>query len=137
MIYERKIAVFISLLCLALLLTACGKKQLPAGFEKNEVINTAKTAVGLLNERDYDGVAAQFSSEMKELDAKKLEEVLDPLLTELGDFDKFTSESVSGANSSEIGDYAVAVLGCQYQNGTATYTISVDKAGRICGLYMK
>jgi hypothetical protein len=36
-----------------------------------------------------------------------------------------------------VGDYAVAVLVCKYENGSATYTISIDADGLVCGLYMK
>lgn len=75
---------------------------------------------------------------MKEaLDADGLEDALGTQLDSLGAFKEFKTEATQGGSDSEIGDYAIAVLICEYEEGSATYTISIDSAGNICGLYMK
>ena len=90
-----------------------------------------------LSEKNYTGVAEQFSSVMEGLDEKTLSETMDQKLDALGTFVSVTSEDLTGGSSETIGEFATAVLVCEYENGTATYTISIDKDGRICGLYAK
>jgi len=128
-------------LALALALAAlagCSSGSLPEGFVKEDVQREAEDVVTLLSAGEYDTVEALFSSDMKAaLDAAALEKALGPQLEKLGAFDSVTSEAVAGGKNDQVGDYAVAVLVCKYENGSATYTISIDADGLVCGLYMK
>ena len=119
-------------------LAGCSSGKLPEGFVKEDVVKEAEDAVKLLSDGDYDSMEKRFSSDMKTaLDADALEKALSPQLEKLGAFDSVTSTAVTGGKNDQVGDYAVAVLVCRYENGSATYTVSIDADGFICGLYMK
>ncbi len=135
---KKSMVLLLCLLCLLGLLSACGGNALPEGFNEEDVLAQAENVVGLLSARDYTGVAELFSPEMAaELDAAALELALDDSLGSLGSFESFGTEVVAGGSSESIGDFAVAVLRCKYENGKAIYTISIDRDGNLCGLYMK
>ena len=91
----------------------------------------------LLSERKYAEVAERFAPVMEEFDASSLAVSIDNKLLELGKFESFSSEKVTGGSSEKAGDFATAILVCIYENGKAKYTISFDKDEQICGLYMK
>ena len=122
---------------MSLALVSCSQKSLPDGFEGDEVLKGARGIVEQLSGKDYTGVVEQFSSVMEGLDEETLSETMDQKLDELGAFVSITSEALTGGSSEKTGDFATAVLVCEYQNGSATFTISFDKEGWICGLYMK
>lgn len=122
--------------CLAL--GACSGTALPEGFVEEDVLASAENVITLISSKNYEAAAATFSEEMaKALDAKGLEDALGEQFGKLGEFKEYKSEAVIGKSDKTIGDYAVAVIVCSYENSTATYTISVDTDANICGLYMK
>lgn len=108
----------------------------PEGFDEAEVIATAKSAVKLLSNGNYEELAAMFSDVM-ELDAAGIEAALDEQMKQLGSLtDTQVSNTYCGGDE-KIGVFAVTLLTCTHQNGRAQYTISVDSAGMICGLFVK
>lgn len=117
-------------------LAACAANKLPEGFSEEEVLSKAKSVVTLLNEKNFEGVTELYSDVMNS-DAAELEKALSKQLEGLGDFKDFSSNAVGASSAPEIGDFAVVILVCAYDNGKATYTISIDKDNRICGLFMK
>lgn len=133
----KKLGVLLACLLIMSVLAACGSKPLPEGFVEEEVLSEAENVVALLSARDYEGVTALFSPAMAELDAAKLETSVGPSLDALGAFDRIKSKSTTGGRNDTVGNYATAVLVCEYEKGNATYTISIDEDGKICGLYMK
>ena len=134
---RKKWAFLVGALLMSFTLVSYGQKSLPEGFDGEEVLKSARSVVAQLSEKNYTGVAEQFSSVMEGLDEKTLSETIDQKLDALGTFVSVTSEDLTGGSSETIGECATAVLVCEYENGTATYTISIDKDGRICGLYAK
>lgn len=136
---KKKIFVLSSLiLSFCLILGACSGSALPEGFVKDEVIAKAENVITLLSEKNYEAVVETFSAEMaKTLDAKGIENALESHLESLGEFKAFKSEAVTGKNDKSSGSFVIAVIVCSYESGTATYTISIDKDGNVCGLYMK
>ena len=134
---SKKVLVVVCALITAVVMTACSGKALPEGFEKEEVIKNAKEVAAQLSEKDYAGVVAKFSSVMEGLDEETLAESTEGKLEEIGKFETFSSESVTGGSSEKTGDFATVILVCDHENGSVTYTISFDKEGKICGLYMK
>ena len=135
---KATLALSMAVLCLCLLLGACFAGKLPEGFVKEDVISKAEGVITLLSSKDYEGTAATFSDKMgKSLDAKSLESAIGSQLDDLGEFKEFKSEATVGKKDATIGDYAVAVIVCAYENGSATFTISIDANGDTCGLYMK
>ena len=128
----------VCLACSLILLCAYSSSKLPGGLTEEGVLAQAQKVVSQLSAGDYRGVTDCFSTDLAtQLGADALQQALGAQLSALGGFQSCQSTAVSGAHDDHIGDYAVAVLICQYENGRATYTISIDKSGAICGLYMK
>ena len=135
---RRKIGRIMAVLLAIVLLTACAGKDLPEGFVEEEVLDRARNVASLMTAEDYEGTAALFSPAMAEkLDAATMEETVGDQIRELGEFEAITTEKVAGASDKDAGDVAVVVLVCKHTNGKATYTISIDRDDRICGLYMR
>ena len=134
---RKKWAYLIGALLISFALVSCGQKSLPDGFDGDEVLKSARSVVEQLSKKDYTGVVEQFSSVMEGLDEKTLSETMEQKLDDLGEFVSVSSEDLTGGSSEKTGDFATAVLVCEYQYGSATYTISFDKDGWICGLYVK
>ena len=134
---RKKWAYLIGALLISFALVSCGQKSLPDGFDGDEVLKSARGVVEQLSKKDYTGVVEQFSSVMEGLDEKTLSETMEQKLDDLGEFVSVSSEDLTGGSSEKTGDFATAVLVCEYQYGSATYTISFDKDGWICGLYVK
>ena len=128
----------VSIIIITALLTACGAQELPEGFSEEKVINQAEYVVSLLSAKDYEGVAALFAPVMEEgLNAEGLETAIGAQIDKLGAFVSVSSSRVAGGNDKTVGDYGIVVLSCDYENGKATYTISIDSNYQVCGLYMK
>lgn len=134
---RKKWAYLIGALLISFALVSCGQKSLPDGFDGDEVLKSARGVVEQLSKKDYTGVVEQFASVMEGLDEKTLSETMEQKLDDLGEFVSVSSEDLTGGSSEKTGDFATAVLVCEYQYGSATYTISFDKDGWICGLYVK
>ena len=134
---RKKWAYLIGALLISFALVSCGQKSLPDGFDGDEVLKSARGVVEQISKKDYTGVVEQFSSVMEGLDEKTLSETMEQKLDDLGEFVSVSSEDLTGGSSEKTGDFATAVLVCEYQYGSATYTISFDKDGWICGLYVK
>lgn len=130
----------ISLLCalvLGLGLCACENTPLPEGFDQDEVLAQAEQVVDLMEARDYERVSAMFSEELlAELDAEALEAAADEFMVSLGDFVKVATRQVMGQKDDILGDYAVVIIVCEYANDSASYTVSIDSDGKVCGLYV-
>lgn len=135
---RKTISILFAVTALLFLFSSCTGKPLPDGFVREEVIADATQTVKLLSDKKYDEVCETFSDQMKiALDADKLKEAFDSQLTSLGAFKEVTSSSTAGGEEASIGAFATVVLVCKYDNGSAVFTISIDKENRICGLYMK
>lgn len=127
----------LSLLFVIGVLTACSAK-LPGTLNEEQVTAQAKQVVAQINAADYAGVEAQFSDTMKTaLPQGALETAIGGIITKLGAFKNFTSTAVEGGETARAGKYAVVVLRAAYEKGSAMYTISIDEAGKLTGLYVK
>ena len=111
--------------------------KLPEGFDKTRVYKTSKNFITRLNNREYDRCYRRFNEDMQgAMDRYKLQSTLDSVLGSLGAFVRFQGVSVTPKKI--LGqDYAVCTVKCRYENGAATYTISLDKDLHIGGLYIK
>lgn len=135
---RKRMFMLFTLLYAAAIACACSLNALPEGFEEKSVLAKAQSVVHLLINEDYESVAGTFSAQMSaRLDARALKNALGDSVKRLGAFKEYISMAATGSSDAEIGDFAVAVLVCAYEGGTATYTISIDSDGKVCGLYMK
>ena len=133
-----KLIVTSFMLGLVFFLGACAPKGLPEGFDEANVTAIAKEVIVQMSEGDFEAVVEQFNPEMKKaLDAKALEDSVGGMLKDLGDFKGHKKVSITSSKNEEIGEFAVAIITSTYENGNATYTISVDKSDQIVGLYLK
>ena len=120
------------------LLSACSAKSLPAGFNEDAVNSQAKQVVTQLSNQEFAPVEAQFADILKPaLPAGTLKTALGAMITNLGEFKEFGSSSMGSSENPQVGKFAVVVIQATYANGKATYTISIDEAGKLTGLYMK
>lgn len=125
-------------LCFALILAAsllsgCGAKPLPDGFDKDTVLGAAKEIVAELGEEKYDEIAAKMDDTLTEAGgAEKIEEVWKTYSEKLGAFEEYQEESTFGQDG-----YGVAVLVAKYKGGTAQFTISFDSEMKLAGFYVK
>lgn len=123
---------------LTILIGGCAPKGVPEGFDEAVVISQAKEVVTLMSSRDYEAVAARFSEEMKAaLPGTSLASAVDPTITKLGAFKDYKSVAAGSGENAAIGKFAVVVIKAGYENGDATWTISIDKDGKLTGLYLK
>lgn len=131
---------FIILPAMALLLgicVSCSGDEVPAGFDEGQVTEASKTFIESLNENDFEKCYQQFNDTMKNsMSQQKLENTFKPIFEGLGGFIEFKAESLSQSKALGV-DYAVCTVKCVYDNGEATYTISLDKDLKVGGLYIK
>ena len=123
---------------MALLLLVCaGENKLPEGFDKNAVYKTARNFILNLNKKEYNCCYSLFNKKMQTaMDREKLQSTLDSVLASLGEFVRF--KGISAAPKKILGqDYTVCTVKCVYENGSATYTLSLDRDLKIGGLYIK
>ena len=132
----------VALLCamlFCLVLSACGSAGLADGFDNKQVTEQAEAAVSLTNGGDYDALVSSFRSDLqKQLTADTFKSAWSSQLKDAGAFKSFKSTAVYGTKDKSTGeDYAVAVIVAEYENAAHTFTISVDKDGKLVGMYMK
>lgn len=114
-----------------------GGSELPEGFEKNRVLKKAKYFINRLNAGDYENCYGSFNPIMESsMTLEKLKITMDPILHVLGDFVRYKGVSLSSKKILGT-DYAVCTVKCIYENGTANFTLSLDKDMKIGGLYIK
>jgi len=120
-------------------LTACSSSDsLASTFSKEKVSEKSKIIVELLNDKNYEKVVDNFSTDLKaQLNADLLKTNLDPVLVKAGNFNEFKSETIVGKKLEDKSDYAVEVIVCSYENTNLTYTISFDENMDLIGLYVK
>jgi len=135
----KKLILNVVIILLILSLCACGQSQaLPEGFDEGEVLAAAEKAIELVSAGDYETLFGMFSAEMSSaLSPEDLEAALSPVIEKLGAFKSFKAEATAGGSNEQIGEFAIAAIICEYENGKATYTISIDEDGMVCGLYVK
>lgn len=134
----RKLWILAVLLAVCLLLGACAPK-LPEGFSADTLAEQAKSDVVLINTGDYDAVIARVRADLqKSLTAEALDEAWGETLDALGAYTGVKGVSTAGTADQQTGeDYGVAIVVAEYENGTATFTLSYDVDFELVGLYMK
>lgn len=126
---------FFPLLLIALLLlTGCtGKtKQLPEGMEAATVIAAAIEVAEELGTGEYQAVYDRLRADIAE--GLTVEDVA-ALNPGLGDWVGVNSSTVSGQKDKASGEYyAMATLGCQFDEGKRTINVGFDSQGVLIGL---
>ncbi|MEA4822936.1 MAG: DUF3887 domain-containing protein [Clostridiaceae bacterium] len=124
-------------LCLVLLLAACQTGALPEGMDKDAVCERGMAVVDVINTGDYDAMVHELREDLRpQLTADDLRKAWDEKLTSLGGFKEYQLIQAVGTKTDGV-PYAVVVLNCAYENGTATFTLSFDTDYQLAGMYMK
>ncbi len=134
--------VLITLCMLLVMVVLCGcntsSTNLPKGMDPDKALSQAQDIAMSLSKGEFDKVADQFSDDMKtQLTAQALRDALEDEVEKRGAVTKYLSWSARGASDDEAGEYAVFVLVCKCEKGSATFTVCLDKNSKICGLYMR
>ncbi len=124
-------------LCLALLLAACQSGALPEGMDKDTVCQRGMAVVDVINKGDYAAMVAEMRKDLQpQLTAESLRAAWDEKLSSLGGFKEYQLIQAVGTKTDGV-PYAVVVLNCTYENGSATFTLSFDTDYQLVGMYMK
>lgn len=127
----------IALLLLALLLLVGCTPKLDPQYDKDTVLETAKTFLCDLNDRRYDDCADRFNGLMAaQFDAALLQDVMESTLDKAGAFETYTRETAYSVTEG-LTVYAVVVLKARYENGSIQYTVSLDPDMAVAGFYFK
>jgi hypothetical protein len=120
-------------------LAGCASVKLADIYSEDEVITRAQECISVINTHDYDAMNEQLREDLRDqLTSVQLEEAWSPILTEAGDFQEYTTTAVIGQKDQSTGeDYATAILACQYENTSLTFTIIIDKDMEVVGMYIK
>lgn len=135
-----KVKVFtaVSVVLVLFTLCSCASRSLPEGFENVSTTDAAKQLITVMSNKDYDKASEMFSDAVAEsVSPEKLEEAFGEKIDVLGELKEFKGVATAGDYNEQIGNFVVVALSCKYENGKATYKVSVDSDGKICGLYMK
>lgn len=123
------------------LITGCnGSQKLSNDFDAQAVKDKAEEVINVINDGNYEELANDyFTAQMKAvLPADKLISDIKPVIEELGKFQSFDKEAVTGSTDKDTDqEFAVAVIKVKYENRSAQYTISFDKKMRVAGFYIK
>ncbi len=133
---KRKVPVLILTAVFLIFAAGCAGK-VPEGYDKDRLTQCAKEVVETINTLDYAAIVLELKEDLQsEVTPQSLKTAWDAKLSALGAFKSYKNIAYTSAKSGDI-VYAVVVLNCTYENGSATYTLSFDSDYDLVGLYMK
>lgn len=131
----------ICMFMLAFLLSGCANSQkLSEKFDEKQVKAAAEEVIEALNSKEVDTlVEEKWSAVMKSaLDAESVKTQILPIMEELGEFEEFDKEAVTGGKDPDTEqEFAVAVIKAKYEKRKAQFTISFDEDMKVGGFYIK
>ena len=126
---------------LAGLLAGCvGGQKLSEQFDEEEVKAAAEEVIEILNDGDVDTlVEEKWNSTMRGMaDKDMMEKDVLPIVEELGAFEGFDKEAVTGNKDKDTEqEFAVAIIIGKYEKRKAQFTISFDEDMKVGGFYIK
>jgi hypothetical protein len=131
--------ILITVLVLAVTLSACAATGLAGIFDQDAVIARGEEIVELVNAQDFESVNAEFRADLRDqLTSNQLKDALGQKVVDAGSFVDFQSITTLGQKSKSTGeDYATVVLVGNYQNGTLVFTVTMDANLDLVGFYIK
>ena len=126
---------------LARMLAGCvGGQKLSEQFDEEEVKAAAEEVIEILNDGDVDTlVEEKWNSTMRGMaDKDMMEKDVLPIVEELGAFEGFDKEAVTGNKDKDTEqEFAVAIIIGKYEKRKAQFTISFDEDMKVGGFYIK
>jgi hypothetical protein len=133
---RKKMSVLIVAAVFLTLAAGCAGK-VPDGYDKDRLTQRAKEVVETINTLDYNAVILELRQDLQsQITPESLSDAWDANLSALGAFKDYKNIAYTSTKSGNI-VYAVVVLNCTYENGSAIYTLSFDSDYELVGLYMK
>lgn len=138
---KRKTRNIAGMLMLAFLLSGCAQThKLSEKFDEAEVKAAAEEVIEALNNAEVDTLVEEnWNATMKSaLDAESVKTQILPIIEELGEFEGFDQEAVTGGKDPDTEqEFAVAVVKAKYEKRKAQFTISFDEDMKVGGFYIK
>ncbi len=138
---KRKTRNIAGMLLLAFLLSGCAQThKLSEKFDEAEVKVAAEEVIEALNNGEVDTLVEEdWNATMKSaLDAESVKTQILPIIEELGEFEGFDQEAVTGGKDPDTEqEFAVAVVKAKYEKRKAQFTISFDEDMKVGGFYIK
>ena len=138
---KRMLKMLVCMFVLVSLLSGCaGSQKISDRFDEDEVKKTAEEVIETLNSGDIDTlVEERWSAVMKSaLDEDGIKEQILPIIEELGEFEEFDKEAVTGGKDADTEqEFAVAVIKAKYEKRKAQFTISFDEDMKVAGFFIK
>lgn len=123
-----------------LLFGCAGSQRLSDNFDEAEVKAAAESVIEILNSGEVELlVDEQWNAVMKgAVDSEMLEDQILPIVEELGEFEGFDKEAVTGSKDPDTEqEFAVAVIKAKYEKRKAQFTISFDEDMKVAGFFIK
>lgn len=137
----KGIGCIIGMCMLTGILAGCaGDQKLSDKFDESEVKAAAEEVIEILNDGDIDTlVDEKWNAVMKSAaDKDMMREQMLPVMEELGAFEGFDREAVTGSKDKDTEqEFAVAVIKAKYEKRKAQFTISFDEDMKVGGFYIK
>ena len=138
---KKMIRMMTGMCILAGLLFGCaGSQRLSDNFDEAEVKEAAKNIIETLNSGEVEALGdEQWNAVMKgAVDSEMLEDQILPIVEELGEFEGFDKEAVTGSKDPDTEqEFAVAIIIGKYEKRKAQFTISFDEDMKVGGFYIK
>lgn len=138
---RRITGILICMFMLVVLLSGCAQShRLSEKFDEAQVKEAAENVIEALNSRDVDTLVEEnWNAAMKSaVDAEIVKDQILPIIEELGAFECFDKEAVTGGKDPDTEqEFAVAVIRAKYEKRKAQFTISFDEDMKVGGFYLK
>lgn len=138
---KRIMESILGMFMLAFLLSGCAQNhKLSEKFDEAQVKEAAEDVIEALNSGETDTlVEEKWNAVMKSaLDAESIKSQILPIIEELGEFEEFDQEAVTGGKDSDTEqEFAIAVIKAKYEKRKAQFTISFDEDMKVGGFYIK
>jgi len=132
----KRIALLSYLLALLVLMCGC-TAPLDSCFDQEKLEGRMREDIAVLTAGDYGAMVELLREDMRtDLTGPDLEGAWHERLDELGTFQKIGDVVYTGMEEEEI-PYAVAVVGCRYENGNAIFCLTYDPDYLLVGMYLK
>lgn len=125
---------------IGLLFGCAGSQRLSDNFDEAEVKAAAESVIEILNSGEVELlVDEQWNAVMKgAADVEMLKSEIVPIVEELGEFEGFDKEAVTGSKDPDTEqEFAVAVIKAKYEKRKAQFTISFDEDMKVAGFFIK
>lgn len=138
---KKRNRMMLCMLLLAGMLFGCaGSRRLSDEFDEAEVKEAAEKVIETLNGKEVETLVDEhWNAVMKNaVDAEMLKEQILPIVEELGEFEGFDKEAVTGSKDPDTEqEFAVAVIKAKYEKRKAQFTISFDEDMKVAGFFIK